>query len=284
MWSSDKYKSLLDSLVLETISLFYKRRNLEICYTSPSEYKIQPNGSLFNQINKSSTTNFCIDNYVKDPWREPEEVIVTLPKDCFIEREEGGVSILRILHIVATSISLFALFLTFLVYVLIPSYQNVKGKIVLVNVVFTSLLFGFLLLSHFTSPESFYLDCSTVNRLCEFLSKYSCAITGYVGYFLYMVAFAWITVLGFNFFWNIFVESLIKVRYLLPWISFSLPRLLLLSCSSHWSTGKWTGTRTTWTSTNAFPPSTGIPTLWTLQLLTRGRLSLPSLTTTGWNH
>ena len=94
-------------------------------------------------------------------------------------------------------------FLTFLIYVVIPSYQNVKGKIVLVNVVFTSLLFGFLLLSHFTSPESFFLDCSTVNRLCEFLSKYSCAITGYVGYFLYMAAFSWITVLGFNFFWNI---------------------------------------------------------------------------------
>ena len=108
-----------------------------------------------------------------------------------------------VIHIVAICISLVSLCLTFLAYVLVPKYQNVKGKIVLINVVFTSLLFGFLLLSHFTSPDSFYLDCSTTNSFCDFVSKYSCAVIGYIGYFIYIATFSWITILGFNFFWNI---------------------------------------------------------------------------------
>ena len=32
--------------------------------------------------------------------------------------------------------------------------------------------------------------------------------------------YQWVTAMVVNFFWNIFVESLIKVRSLLPWISF----------------------------------------------------------------
>ena len=109
----------------------------------------------------------------------------------------------RVLHMVATCISLVSLCLTFLAYVLVPKYQNVKGKIVLINVVFTSLLFGFLLLSYFTIPESFRLDCATTSSFCKFLSDYSCPVIGYIGYFIYIATFTWITILGFNFFWNI---------------------------------------------------------------------------------
>ena len=204
MWSSNGYTKLLDNQVQETISLFYRRRNFEICNTSSSEFEIQPDGSLYNHGNKSSTSDFCIDNFVdKDkPWTEAREVVVTLPENCFKANEdEMGIS--GVLHMVATCISLVSLCLTFLAYVLVPKYQNVKGKIVLINVVFTSLLFGFLLLSYFTIPESFRLDCATTSSFCKFLSDYSCPVIGYIGYFIYIATFTWITILGFNFFWNI---------------------------------------------------------------------------------
>ena len=202
MWSSNSFKKQLGNQVQETISLFYKKY-AEVCYTSSSEYEIQPNGSLYNHENKSSTSDFCIDNYVDEPWVEAREVVVTPPQNCFKVREEVEMGISGVIHIVAICISLVSLCLTFLAYVLVPKYQNVKGKIVLINVVFTSLLFGFLLLSHFTVPDSFNLDCSTTNSFCDFVSKYSCAVIGYFGYFIYIATFSWITILGFNFFWNI---------------------------------------------------------------------------------
>ena len=204
MWSSSSYEKLLGNQVQETISLFYKNY-FEVCYTSSSEYEIQPNGSLYNPANKSFTNYFCLDNYVDidKPWIEAREVVLTEPENCFRAREEVELGIFWVLHIVATCISLVSLCLTFLAYVLVPKYQNVKGKIVLVNVIFTSLLFGFLLLSHFTVYTDFVLDCSTTNSFCKFFSNYSCVVMGYIGYFLYIATFSWITILGFNFFWNI---------------------------------------------------------------------------------
>ena len=45
--------------------------------------------------------------------------------------------------------------------------------------------------------------------------------------------YQWVTAMVVNFFWNIFVESLIKVRYVLLCIIFILPRLQLLFSSLH---------------------------------------------------
>ena len=205
MWSPNSYKRRSDDLVEETIFLFYKWGNSEVCYTSRSEYEIQPNGSLYNHQNKSFTNDFCIDNYVEELWREAKEVVVTLPENCHKVREnEDGVEISAVLHIAATCISLVALVLTFLYYVLVTSHKTVKRRIVLLNLVFTSLLFGFLILSHFTTSDSFYWECSLTNSVCKFLSRYCCAVIGYIGYFLYIATFSWITVFGFNFFWNIY--------------------------------------------------------------------------------
>ena len=206
IWDPEDYRASLGSdLHVPSSSFFFKTiRNVEVCYEDRSEYKIQSNG-LFSIVNQSVTSSFCIDNLWSESTQRASEVVVTQPQNCHKEREEG-LDVTLVLFTICSVISLLCLVLTFIVYWFLPSYQHLKGKIVLVNVTFTSFLCGFLLLSYFTKPSSFYLACAippNPQPICKFIEDYICTVIGYHGYFIFIGTFTWVTIFGFNLYWSV---------------------------------------------------------------------------------
>ena len=183
-------------------SFFYLRRNLKLCYTSKAEYRIEPGGQLYSVESKTSTASYCIDNYIEGETNQVMEVILTPPENCHNNETEDP-RILGLIFLVCMAISLFCLFLTFLTYWFVPSYHHLKGRIVLVNVVFTSLLSIFLIASYFTDPTSFHLDCADSSTVCSFIQDHTCIVLGYLFYFIIIGTFTWITIFGFNLYWSV---------------------------------------------------------------------------------
>ena len=206
IWDPEDCRASLGSdLHVPSSSFFFKTiRNVEVCYEDRSEYKIQSNG-LVSIVNQSVTLSFCIDNLWSESTQRASEVVVTQPQNCHKEREEG-LDVTLVLFTICSVISLLCLVLTFIVYWFLPRYQHLKGKIVLVNVTFTSFLCGFLLLSYFTKPSSFYLACAippNPQPICKFIEDYICAVIGYHGYFIFIGTFTWVTIFGFNLYWSV---------------------------------------------------------------------------------
>ena len=99
------------------------------------------------------------------------------------ELESVDVKSFSMLHIYTISgcISCFFLFITFLVYVLVPDVNNLHGKIVLSNVFSNFFFTAFLLL---------------VFNFTHLLSHLSCQIVGYSLYFFSMSMFFWMTIMS----------------------------------------------------------------------------------------
>ena len=200
-------------------SIFYKLRNLEVCYTDASQYSITEDGSLVSTLSNSSTRTYCVD-FLKEEGGKVKEVVLTQPRLCARgdmkegKEVEGGEHTetigfdARALYIVCAILSLGCLTITFLIYWFIPSYNHLAGKIVLINVVFTALLSGFLLLFFFVAPSTFHLGCAQQgNKACLFLRSYSCSLIGYFGFFTFIGAFAWMTVMGLDLCWRFFTSE-----------------------------------------------------------------------------
>ena len=198
LWDPEDYQDLQ----IHSPSFFFKTiKNVEVCYEDRSEYKIQP-GGLFSISNQSVTPSFCIDNLWDGDTGRGSEVVITQPENCHKDIHEGP-EVALILFSICSVISLLCLVLTFIVYWFLPGYQHLKGKIVLVNVTFTSFLCGFLLLSYFTKPSSFFLNCASSSPICKFIEDYICAVIGYHGYFIFIATFTWVTIFGFNLYWSV---------------------------------------------------------------------------------
>ena len=199
-------------------SIFYKLRNLEVCYTHSSQYSITQDGSLVSKLSNSSTRTYCVD-FLQEEEGKVKEVVVTQPRMCarddITKKKEGGGEETKkngfdekALYIVCALLSLGCLTITFLIYWFIPSYNHLAGKIVLINVVFTALLSAFLLLFFFVAPSTFHLECAQAgNKACLFFRSYSCTLIGYFGFFTFIAAFAWMTVMGLDLCWRFFTSE-----------------------------------------------------------------------------
>ena len=204
LWNPEEYQTVLGpNLQIPSSSFFFKTvRNAEVCYESKDEYKIRRDG-LFSVENQSFTSSFCVDNLWDESTGTASEVIVTRPENCHKEHDDEAPDVALILFSVCSVISLVCLLITFLVYWFLPSYHHLKGKIVLVNVTFTSLLCGFLLLIYFTKPSTFYMDCASTSAVCKFVEEHICTVIGYHGYFIFIGTFTWVTIFGFNLYWSV---------------------------------------------------------------------------------
>ena len=85
-------------------------------------------------------------------------------------------------------VSIVFLLLTLLVYILLPELHNLHGYLVTSNVLVNILQTGFLL---------------TVFNFSHLLDSVSCRTVGYLGYFLTMAMFSWMTVLSTDLAWTI---------------------------------------------------------------------------------
>ena len=204
LWREDDYNfERVGELIVKT-TVFYERIDLMLCYNKSGGFEIVPDGSL--RVNKNVTTRtYCIDKMIDTKDDKVLEVLLTTEELCHdhqteIAASENGNS----LYMACAALSLFCLFLVFLVYWFVPSFDNLAGRIVLINVVFTALFCGFLIVFYSVGPSSFYLQCANLhNPVCLFLRNYSCASIGYLGYLITMATFSWMTIMGLDLFWKV---------------------------------------------------------------------------------
>jgi hypothetical protein len=155
---------------------------------------ILPNGSFYHQ-DHGLTNAFCVDNTLDKIGSVSEIVIMCVnssyedildkadnTKSCLGDYE----NILRMVNTVSGSISCLFLAITFLVYTLVPQLDNLHGKIVLSNVFTIFFLTVYLLLIY----NIFHFPATL------------CIIIGYIGYFLTMSMFFWMTIMSFDLCWT----------------------------------------------------------------------------------
>jgi G protein-coupled receptor Mth (Methuselah protein) len=103
---------------------------------------------------------------------------------------------LCLLNTISGSISCLFLAITFLVYILVPEFDNLHGKIVLSNVASIFFLTFYLLL---------------VYNFSYYLPQLVCQIVGYSGYFFTMAMFSWMTIMSFDMCWT-FIRAKVPRR------------------------------------------------------------------------
>ena len=96
-------------------------------------------------------------------------------------------SVHHLLGTVNGVVSGFFLCLTFAVYLVLESLNNLHGLIVRSNIVSITGMTAFMVITfNFTHTFTFFV----------------CKIVGFIGYFFTMAQFAWMAVLGFDIFWT----------------------------------------------------------------------------------
>ena len=93
----------------------------------------------------------------------------------------------RLLNTITAVVSCVFLIITFLVYIKLPEFKNLHGKIVLSNIV--SILVVTLYLS-------------LVYHLPSQLDDIACKVLGYFGYFFTISMFSWMTIMSFDLCWT----------------------------------------------------------------------------------
>ena len=84
-------------------------------------------------------------------------------------------------------ISLVCLIFTFLVYCIIPGFNNLHGKIVQSNIISITILTVYLLIVYNTDPT---------------FSSLFCTVLGFSGYFSSISMFSWMTIMCFDLYWT----------------------------------------------------------------------------------
>ena len=155
---------------------------------------ILPNGSFYHQ-NHGLTNAFCVDNTLDNLGSVVEIVIMCVNSSYgdMLDKAANATSclgdyenILRMVNTVSGSISCVLLAITFLVYSFVPELDNLHGKIVLSNVFTIFFLTAYLLLVY----NIFHIPAPI------------CTIVGYIGYFLTMAMFCWMTIMSFDLCWT----------------------------------------------------------------------------------
>ena len=161
------------------------------------------NGSLHHE-DYGVTEDFCVDNSL-DQFGQIIEIALKCTVGEEIEREKieiGNEDIskdedlacldehlysLRLVNTISGSISCLFLVITFLVYIMVPEFDSLHGKIVLSNVSSIFFLTFYLLL---------------VYNFTDNLPQIVCLIVGYSGYFFTMSMFSWMTIMSFDLCWT----------------------------------------------------------------------------------
>ena len=93
----------------------------------------------------------------------------------------------RLANTISGTVSCVFLLITFLVYIKLPEFNNLHGRIVLSNIVSILLV-------------TLYL--TVVYHLSFPLSDFACQALGYLGYFFTMAMFSWMTIMSFDLCWT----------------------------------------------------------------------------------
>jgi hypothetical protein len=132
------------------------------------------NGSLVETI----TRLYCIDHVFHPGAERPEEMVFRCPADQPSGYKHSRQSSDRTLYSSVGGFSLLCLFATGLVYGTLPSFRNLHGRIVLMNVLCIALVTIFIIVL-FNSEQ---------------VSGVVCTAIGYTGYFSSLAMFGWMTV------------------------------------------------------------------------------------------
>ena len=170
-----------------------------VYFLEPKEgYQITENGSLSHE-NHVLTQDYCIENIMQN------ETVVTNVFRCTVATVESLVEVeedyanatvamdvgkndtLLAYISICGIISLVCLVFTFLVYFIIPGFNNLHGKIVQSNIISITILTVYLLIVYNTDPT---------------FSTLFCTVLGFSGYFSSISMFAWMTIMCFDLYWT----------------------------------------------------------------------------------
>lgn len=167
-------------------------------------YKITENGSL-SHVGHALTMDYCIDNVAENGSLATKVVrcarldnpICNNTDVCFnsshapfypeeVENKLKDTSLLIFMSICGV-ISLICLAFTFLVYWIIPGFNNLHGKIVQSNIISIAILTVYLLI---------------VFNAKLFNDTFFCIVIGFFGYFASISMFSWMTIMCFDLYWT----------------------------------------------------------------------------------
>ena len=155
------------------------------------EYSVRSDGKLHHH-GYGHTGGYCMETRINNNFRD----IMVLK--CQVEEHEQCPQNNWEYHLIFTIlgiISLFFLFVTFIVYVSVPDLFNLHGKIVVSNVSSIFLVTSYILIVYnVTQPGSTF-----------------CVILGYFGYFVSISMFGWMTIICLDLCWT-FCRSKVPVK------------------------------------------------------------------------
>ena len=118
-----------------------------------------------------------------------EAQLVLMSELCLTDWPTSGLDrTFRVINTVLGLVSILLLLTTLLVYILLPELHNLHGYLVTSNILVNILQTTFLLV---------------VFNLSHLLEDLTCKIVGYLGYFLTMAMFAWMSVLSIDLAWTL---------------------------------------------------------------------------------
>ena len=118
-----------------------------------------------------------------------ESQLLLVSELCLVGQLGSGLDrTFRVINTVLGLVSILLLLLTLLVYILLAELHNLHGYLVTSNILVNILHTTFLLV---------------VFNLSHWLEELTCKIVGYLGYFLTMAMFAWMTVLSIDLAWTL---------------------------------------------------------------------------------
>ena len=162
------------------------------------DYLITENGSLSHLLH-ALTQDYCIENVGQDGTAVTKVIRCTVNVTTLdIQDEYSNVTlaaedhedknfVLVLINTICGCISLVCLIFTFLVYFILPGFNNLHGKIVQSNIISITILTVYLLIVYNTDPT---------------FSKLFCTIIGFSGYFSSISMFSWMTIMCFDLYWT----------------------------------------------------------------------------------
>ena len=157
-------------------------------------YQITENGSLYH-LGYALTQSYCIENFLQNGTFVTNIFRCTVHEEFIVYEIEWLTNIdwkmkmqntpLRTFFSICGIVSLICLILTFLVYWIIPGFNNLHGKIVLSNIISITIFTVFLLIVYNAN-----------------LSPLFCTVIGFCGYFASISMFSWMTIMCFDLYWT----------------------------------------------------------------------------------
>ncbi|XP_037811115.1 G-protein coupled receptor Mth2-like isoform X1 [Lucilia sericata] len=154
------------------------------------KWDIFENGTIYRHFDQSyiSKRDYCLmpQNMSDGTW-------VLNPMNCPIPNEA---TLSNRINNIAMAISVPFIVLTIFVYLFIPELRNLHGK---------------CLISYLTSLAVGYSVLSTITLSEVIFANFVCSSLGYIGYFSFMAAFFWLSVISFDLWQNFRITGPIRI-------------------------------------------------------------------------